>query len=284
MKTYIVSLVLFVLTVSVYSQEISWKRTEVNEPEKVYLFHSNEVANLPTAQTLSKNLYEFEISHRFIKTVDSHKSDFGLDGPAIIRMAMSYGITNDLMVSFGRSNQEDNYDLRIKYKAFQVPSKLFPVLAALQVGGAWNTQAIDPATGKERDLMVKKNFQYYGQLIFNTMIAKKLGIGIIPSYLYNSHIYCEDTEYSFTIGGYAQYYLSAMFSFFVETNSTVTGWRQGHNPVAIGLEIETGGHFFKIFFGNSHLLNPSQYLTGADLDIYSGEWRLGFNITRLLKF
>ena len=116
------------------------------------------------------------------------------------------------------------------------------------------------------------------------MIANKLGIGIVPSYLYNSHIYCEDTEYSFTLGGYLQYYLSAMFSIYVETNFTVTGWRKDYNPIAIGVEIETGGHFFKIFLGNSHSINPSQYLAGADLYVEDGEWRLGFNITRILKF
>ena len=37
-----------------------------------------------------------------------------------------------------------------------------------------------------------------------------------------------------------------MFSFYVETNLTVTGWRKDYNPVAIGFEIETGGHFFRV--------------------------------------
>lgn len=266
------------------AQDIKWKRQEESKPSVLNLFHSTNAVNLPTAETNSKNEFEYEISHRFIKTVDAHKAYFGIDGPATIRMALSYAVTNNLMVTYGRSNQDDNIDFRIKYKLFQYANNTLPILIAIRAGGAWNTEVYEPETNKERDITNSKNFQYYGQAIFNTMILNKVGIGIVPSYLYNSHIYCEDTEYSFTMGGYIQYYLSAMFSFYVETNATVTGWRKNYNPIAIGFEIETGGHFFKIFLGNSHYLNPSQYLTGADLYVEDGEWRLGFHITRILKF
>ena len=284
MKKSLIVFILLIWTIPVLSQDISWKPQETIEAGPVNLFHSTMAVNLPTAETLRQNEFEYEILHRFNKTVDANKAYFGIDGPATIRMALSYAITNDLMMTYGRSNQEDNIDLRVKYKAFHYASKTFPILLALQAGGAWNTEVYEPVTNDARDLTNSKNFQYYGQVIFNTMIVNKFGIGVVPSYLYNSNIYCEDTKYSFTTGGYIQYYLSAMFSFYVETNLTVTGWRKDYNPVAIGFEIETGGHFFKIFFGNSHVMNPSQYLAGADLDIKEGEWRLGFDITRILKF
>lgn len=284
MKISIIVLTLIFTISFANAQEISWKKQEDTKPTVLNLFHSINAVNLPTAETLLRNELEYEISHRFNKTVDANKAYFGIDGPATIRMALSYAITNDLMVTFGRSNQDDNIDFRVKYKVFQFAHNTLPVLVALRAGGAWNTEVYEEITNEERDLTNSKNFQYYGQAIFNTMIAKKLGIGVVPSYLYNSHIYCEEPEYSFTVGGYVQYYLSAMFSFYVETNATVTGWRQNYNPVVIGVEIETGGHFFKIFLGNSHVMNPSQYLAGADLYVEDGEWRLGFNITRILKF
>ena len=284
MKKSLIVFILLIWTIPVLSQDISWKPQETMAAGPVNLFHSTIAVNLPTAETLKQNEFEYEISHRFIKTVDANKAYFGIDGPATIRMALSYAITNDLMLTYGRSNQDDNIDFRVKYKAFQFAHKTFPFLIAVQAGAAWNTEVYEPVSYEARNLTDSKNFQYYGQVIFNTMFVKKVGFGVVPSYLYNSHIYSEDPEYSFTMGGYIQYYLSAMFSFYVETNATVTGWRQDYNPIAIGFEIETGGHFFKIFFGNSHVMNPSQYLAGADLDIKEGEWRLGFDITRILKF
>lgn len=48
------------------------------------------------------------------------------------------------------------------------------------------------------------------------------------------------------------------------------------------LEIETGGHFFKIFLSNSTDLNQTQFLSGADKSFDDGDLRLGFMITRLL--
>jgi hypothetical protein len=57
-----------------------------------------------------------------------------------------------------------------------------------------------------------------------------------------------------------------------------------HDAGAFGIELETGGHFFKVFLTNSVRLNPSQYLMGTDFPFESSEWRLGFAITRLLSF
>jgi len=264
-------------------RKISWEKNESKSSSTLNLFHSTEVANLPTAETLLRNEFEYEISHRFVSTLNADDAYFGIDGPAQIRMALSYAITNNLLLTFGRSNLEDNYDFRVKYRVVQYNHKMLPLLIALRAGGALNTEVYE-SSGEKRDKTNSKNLQYYGQAIFNTLVAKKLGIGVVPSYLYNSHILCEDSEYSFTVGSYLQYYISAMWSVFVETNTTVKGWRKDYNPFTFGVEIETGGHFFKIFFSNSKAMNPSQYLAGADLMVEDGDWRLGFNITRILKF
>lgn len=273
---------LFLTELSAQEPTIQWKRNESKVESKLQLFHSIHAVNLPTAETLQRGELEYEISHRFIPTIDAKNSYFGIDGPAHIRTALAYAITNQLLVTAGRSNYNDNYDFRLKYQFLRLDHETMPLLLAARTGFAWNTEVYD-INGKLRDKTDPKNFQYYGQLIFNTMFFKRLGIGLVPSYLYNSHIWCENSEYSFTVGSYLQYYFSAMWSVFLETNTTVSGWRKDYNPVAIGIEIETGGHFFKIFLGNSQALNPTQYLAGADLKIEDGDWRLGFNITRILK-
>jgi len=54
------------------------------------------------------------------------------------------------------------------------------------------------------------------------------------------------------------------------------------NQIYRKLEIETGGHFFKIFLSNSTELNQTQFLSGADKSFDDGDLRLGFMITRLL--
>lgn len=262
-----------------YPQEskIKWKRGEAEEQE-LHLFHSTHAVNLPTAETLQKGNLEFEISHRFIPTIKSGSKDlYGFDGPVNMRIALGYGITDRLFAALGRSNENDNVDLWLKYNAIQIPGKVLPFVIALRGGAAWNTDVTDRADGDS------KNFQYYGQLIINTMLDKKLGIGIVPSYLDNSYILTDDRQYSFTLGTNLQYYFTPLFNVLFEWNPAVTGFRMRSNPVAFGIELETGGHFFKVVLTNSIYLNPSQYLAGSLQSFNSGEWHIGFNITRLLR-
>jgi hypothetical protein len=258
--------------------KISWKRQETTKLG-VHLFHSPHVFNLPTTETLQAGDLEFEISHRFFPTINSGFEDFwGLDGPVFNRLALGYGITDKTDFTIGRSNLNDNVDFRLKREMFEFSHDLLPSELALAGGLAWNTDVFD------RDTYDSKNFQYYGQLVINTLYKEVLGIGLVPSYLYNSDIFSDETKYSFTSAVYLQYYFMKNWSLVYEWNFLISGYRSDYNPVSIGVEIETGGHFFKILLSNSSDLNPSQYLTGADLNVAEGDWRLGFMITRLLSF
>jgi uncharacterized beta barrel domain-containing protein DUF5777 len=272
----VLSLLVFNNTMNAQDRKTRWKSSAPTQPD-LSLFHSIDVVNLPTAETLQKGDFHFEISHRFNTPVSAGWGEvFGFDGSVSMRLAMGYAFTNDLLFTLGRSNRDGNIDYRFKYKAFQIRSDVLPTLISVRVGGAYNGKAINIDNGDKH--------QFYGQLIVNTLYNKKLGIGFVPSYLYNSHIYCLDTQDSFTFGMYAQYYVSEGWNVFLEFNPTVTGWRNKYNSMAFGVELETGGHFFKILFGNNTKLNPSQYLAGAVHEINSNDWHIGFNITRLLKF
>jgi len=273
-KSILFIILLFLSFTLINAQGTKWKRRVPKNKIKTQLFHSTQSINLPTAETLQKGDFQFEISHRFIPTIKSGSKEFwGFDGPANIRLSLGYAITDNTLLTLGRSNLDNNFDLTLKQWLFQVDSKTLPITTTVILGGAYNSDVPN----------VDENlFQFFGQLAINTMFAKTIGIGIVPSYLYNSHILCEDTQYSFTLGTNIQFYISDMYSIIVEWNPTVTGWRKDFNPVALGFEIETGGHFFKIILTNSSDLNNSQFLSGADKSFSSGEWRFGFNITRVL--
>jgi hypothetical protein len=258
------------------AQDIKWKSGSKVTPE-LELFHSTHVINLWTGETLQQGDFEFEISHRFVPPInEGYDAFWGLDGPANIRLALGYAPTNNLVVSLGRSNVNDNLDLQLRYKAFQIRHDIFPSIIAFNIGAAWNTDVGDRSKSDSR------NFQYFAQLIYNTLIVEKVGIGLVPSYLYNSALFTEETKYSFTMGTYLQFYFSSMWSVLFEWNPTVTGWRDSYNSVSMGIELETGGHFFKIFVTNNDLINLSQFLAGADKKFSDGDVRLGFMITRLL--
>jgi hypothetical protein len=257
----------------------SWKSSTSASKKRLELFHSTQSINMPTAETMQKGEMLFEIAHRFFPPINENDSFFGLDGPANMRLGLGYALSNRTVITLARSNVNGNVDLQLKQKLLQLNSEVLPMLIALQAGSGWNTKI----AGREKS--DGKNFQYYGQLVVNSMIFnKKLGIGIIPTYLYNSDVFSFDNQTLLTLGSYLQYYVSPFLSVLAEWNPTVAGSPDRYNAMSLGLELETGGHFFKIILTNSALLNPSQFNGGADLRFASGDWRLGFNITRLLKF
>jgi hypothetical protein len=256
-----------------------WKRGEETEQPPLELFHSTHAVNLPTATTMQQGNFEFEISHRFIPTIkDGSKSLWGFDGPVNIRLALGYAWSDDGVVTLGRSNVQDNLDLTVKHKLLAIHHEVMPLLVAARAGLAWNTDVPD------RDAWDSDNAQWFAQLILNTMYDQRFALGIVPSYLHNSHLPCPEQQYSFTIGLHAQYYITRVLNVLVEWNPTVTGWRSGHNSLSLGVELETGGHFFKVLLSNSTLLNTSQFLAGAGSSFDDGELHIGFNITRLLVF
>lgn len=230
----------------------------------------------------------YEISHRFLPSIkDGYDALYGLDGPARIRFALGYGITDHLMVTLARSNNTDNLDLQIKQRVLQLANNSAPLVISAQGGISWNTE-VPPNIDRNR--LDADNFQFYGQLILNTMLFdKKLGIGIVPSYLYNSFIYAVEKQYSFTLGLYAQYYFNRMWSVWIEYNPTIAGYRgrirldekgKSYNSLTIGFDIETGGHIFHLLITNNARLNPSQFLVGADRSANEDMWRIGFGILR----
>jgi len=267
-----------------------WKRSAPPEEGPLDLFHATLIANLPTATMIAKGDFQFMIAHRFLPSIkDGYDAFYGLDGPAKIRLELGYGISNSLSVTVGRTNLIDNLDLQVKFKVLEIRSNILPGIITLKGGIAVNTEIPE---GIGRDKFDSDNFQYYGQFIYNTMFFnKKLGVGIVPSYLYNSDIFSPEKRYTFSLGNYYQYYFDARWSIWLELNPIVTGYQgpiefgvteKSYNSVTFGFDVETGGHFFKIFLTNNYRINLSQYIVGADKSASSGEWRIGFNITRVL--
>lgn len=287
MRLFIITVIILVFNFLIFAQP-SWKRTTQPKIVDLELFHTTQTANFPTTESLQKGNMMYEISHRFLPSIkDGYDELYGLDGPTRIRFALGYGITDRLMITLGRSNNTDNLDLQLKQKLFQFYSEEFPIVVSVLGGISWNTE-IPP--GINRGRTDSDNFQYYAQLIFNTMLFdKKLGIGLVPSYLQNSFIYAIEKQHTFTLGTYIQYYFNRIWSLWVEYNPIISGYRgrirldetgRSYNSLAIGVDIETGGHIFHLMVTNNARLNPSQYLVGADRSVSDDLWRLGFGVLR----
>jgi hypothetical protein len=244
------------------------------------VFHSPQAANLPTAETLKKGEWLFEISHRFFPPVsDGADALWGFDGPVTNRLGLAYAASDRVMLGVLRSNRSDNVELNVRARLFEGGSEAVPVMIGLMGGLAWNTQAPTGAGADENES------QQYAQLMFNALLGDRLALGLVPSLLRNPTIVDASSETVFALGMHAQLYVSEMVSFLSEwIISEDRGTDQRHDSGSFGIEFETGGHFFKVMLTNQQLMNPTQFLGGTDAEFTPDEWRIGFNITRLLAF
>ena len=267
----------------------SWQSSESSD-EPVELFGATMTPNMPTATMLYKGDWHYEISHRFHPPINhGFDANYGFDGPANMRTAIGYGFTNNLNMTFGRSNVLDNYDLQIKYRLWDRDDSTLPSAIAVRGGIALSTE-MPPIVDRGRT--DGSNFQFYGQFIYNALLLDgKIGIGIVPSFLYNSTIFSVDPQTTFTLGNYYQYYFDDLWGLWLEYNPALAGYQgilapgelgRSHDSLSFGTSIETGGHAFYLFITNNTRLNPAQYLVGAPTDASPKNWRMAFGITRHL--
>jgi len=272
------------------SAQPQWQRSEPSKTPDVEILPSTMLSSQPTTETLNKGDFEYEISHRFEPPVTSgYNQVWGLEGPVTMRSAVGYGVHDRVMVTLGFSTLLNNVDLQLKYKLWQVNHPKAQSAIAIRGGLAWNTEIPSNFT---RGVFNDDNLQYYLQGVFNTRVLdNRLGIGVVPSYLFNSNIFVVKRQKTFTLGMYAQIFLNRMWSLWVDYNPTLGGYKgpiqlseigKFHHSLSTGFAIETGGHSFFVTLTNNARLNPSQYLAGADTKASSGDFRLGFGITRRL--
>ncbi len=264
---------------------VGWKSRLKPRAKTFLIFHATMVGGLPTAQTPGRGDFEFEVTHRFRNAIGSGFDNFyGLDFGANTRIALGYVPYPHLMVALGRSSIFSNFDLWAKYRLAQWRHGLLPGQLALRAGAAWNTKPV--VRGRNR--AHPRNFQYYGQAIVNLALTPRLALALVPGWLYNVDIRTPEAETATTLGTAAQLYFARVWSVWVEGVFTLFGFRDGSNALSFGMELETGGHFFKIFLSNSNRPNPSQYLAGAPFHLGQGSLVdnlvFGFTITRLLHF
>ena len=258
---------------------VRWQRTSEPAEIPITVFHSPQSINLPTAETLLQGEWQFEISHRFVPAIsDGVDALWGLDGPVNNRLGLAYAFHDRGMVTLQRANVDDNLDLNVKVRVFEAGRGSTPVMVAVVAGTAWNGVAPLLLDGSTRA------WQYYGQLTANVMLGGRFALGVVPSFLRNPRLNQEEVENTFSVGILGQLYLSQHVSVLGEWNVSEERMGQEYDAGTLGVELETGGHFFKLVISNSVRLNPAQFVAGTPFSFDTDEWRLGFNVTRLLHF
>mgnify|MGYP004411357223 FL=1 len=239
------------------------------------IFYSTQSANLPTAKMLERGQGILEISHRFLPPIsDGADVLWGLDGPAYNRLGFGFAVDDDILLGVLRSSLEDNLEINAKVNLGQKDGGR-PWMAAAVLGSSWDFDSHSRGSDAVGHA--------YLQIVFNTLLTDRIAIGVVPS-LFGGFSEEGSAEMDIAFGFSGQFYLNRRINLIAEWIATQSRTVAPRDVGSLGIEFRTRGHFFKILLSNQVRMNPSQYLMGSPFSLHPKEWRLGFNVVRILDF
>jgi hypothetical protein len=284
--------------------------TKEEGPKKVYAtFKTVRIGNAQTIETVKKKHLDFRISHRFGNIYNSDlknpinktfQSFLGFDAVSDIRMSLDYGITDDITIGIGRSRFNYLADGSFKWKIlkqtsdFSMPVSVafFSSLGYIHAPTTDNAMYGVGVIVKDFPTNELHRLNYFNQLIIASKLNEWLSVEVLPSYLHrnfikeniNSNNKAPEENGFFSLGIGGRFKLTKRMSFigdyFYNFSDFYKNNEKAFNPLALGFEIETGGHVFSLFFTNASGLIENNFIPYTTETWTKGQVKFGFCISR----
>jgi hypothetical protein len=288
MKFFLSTLFFFLTILTAGAQDDDLlKLVNEDKPQKEfvgYAFKSSRVIMSHSLELLKPGTLDFRILHRFGNVNQGGYEFFGLD-QATMRMGFDFGLTKNLMLGIGRSTNKKEFDGFLEYRLIHqatgphsLPFSLVAVAGATLQTLKW----ADPA----RKNYFTSRMAYYGQAIIGRKLSEGFTLQLAPTMLHRNLVPGTDDPndlYAMGLGGRLKLSkrLSLNFDYYFRVNPNELDGT--HDPLSIGLDIETGGHVFQLHFTNAVGMNERIFLTETTNDWGKGDIQFGFNLSRTFQ-
>jgi hypothetical protein len=257
---------------------------EETENRLVYgTFKGTRLINGHAMETRGKGILEFIISHRFGKVNSGVKNFFGLDD-SNIRLGLDYSVTDRFTIGLGRSSYQKVYDGFLKFKLLaQRDGGKMPFTAVLYSNMSINS--LD-WSNPGRDYLPSDRYTYTHQLLIARKLNEETSVQLMPTLVHRnlaSDIEEDNQIYALGVGGKQKITnrVALTFEYYHQfNNNSPVGYE---NSVAVGFDIETGGHVFQLHFTNSRPIFERGFITETTGNFFKGDIHFGFNITRAFQ-
>ena len=243
-------------------------------------FKATRLINGHTVQTPGEGTMVFLISHRFGAINSGAYNFFGLDA-ATLRLGFEYAVTDRLEIGVGRSNIDKTYDGFLKYKAIQQTTGAHPVPVSVTL---FTSAAIVTQKYSDNiDRPLGRRTAYTYQALIARKFSSDLSLQLMPTLIHRNLVLNEGEKNDvYALGGGGRYKLTKRFSLNAEYYALLTSYtaKNYQNAVALGVDIETGGHIFQLHVTNSPGMIEKQFITETTGKVFNGDLFFGFNISR----
>ena len=253
-----------------------------DKPSKEFATAAFKTTHLILGQSIenvAKGHLNFIIAHHFGRINEGSYNFWGLD-QSTIRIGLEYGITDKLEVGLGRSSYQKTIDGFVKYKILRQNNMKMPISISYFGGMAINTLKWEDPT---RDNFFSSRLSFVNQLLIARKFNDNLSLQLMPSFVHKNLVKrVIDQNNIFAIGGGGRYKLTKRLSVNAEYYQLLPGQTADDfdNSLSLGVDIETGGHVFQLFFTNSQPLFERGFITETQGKWNKGDVFFGFNIIR----
>lgn len=282
---------LFILMMSLYqfisAQDISDMLTDSSGGDFVHAtFKGTRLVNFHTIETAGKRTLEFRVAHRFGDLSSGGYGFYGLDGPASLNLSFNYSFDGRFEIGISRTSVDKLYSGYLKYRLIRQKSNgkmpiSITLLSEMNVVGLKSSNATNPEYHYFDD-----RFSYVHQIMIASKFSEAFSFQVAPTLVhYNLMTNITDRNDIFSVVGMGRMKISKRTALTAEycyrINKYSPEFANNHNSVAVGMDLETGGHVFQFFFTNSFGINEAQTVPYTKGDVLKGNLKLGFNISRV---
>lgn len=258
-------------------------------------FKTTRLINLTTIEQVKKGELDFRIAHRFGNLAGpggGSTNFFGLENVSDIRFSFDYGLTDRLAIGIGRSkgayDLNQLWDANSKYKILIQNKKTIPISLSVNAGLTYTTMPSASASSSVThfDRSAAHRFNYFGQVLIARKMSNALSFILAPTIVHRNLVTLGDNNTHYAIGIGARAKISNRAAIIADYYQLInkSGFQSQNKhipPIGLGFELETGGHVFHIILSNTGGLMENQFIPLGNEDPTKGNFRLGFNISRV---
>jgi hypothetical protein len=258
-------------------------------------FKSSRIINARSNELVHKGELDFIISHRFGDAGGHHggfKTFYGTDNAADVKIALDYGLSDRFAIGISRTKGataiRQLLEVNGKYKLLeQTEKERIPLGITLFGNAVVSTMSsnVNPKVADHFDTFSDR-WSFVAQTIIVRKFNTNFSLALLATYTHYNRVGYGDSNDVFAIGIGARAKITKRVALIADYFYTFdSGNRRAYfeknglpfyNPLAAGLEIETGGHVFQLTFMNNTALLENQFIPYTTTSWKKGQFRWGF--------